>query len=214
MQNKNYKSAWKTRSVCNTNCFKFSPTKTNSVHFTKKRNAVLQPNLCLNGQKIPVLTESKFLLVIFDNKLSFIPNIEYLKAKCQKALNLLRVVANMEWGGDREVLLKLYRSLVRSKLDCCSIVYGAACKSYLLKSDPIANQGLRLSLGAFRTSPSVSLNAEAQELPLHLRRQKLGMQYALRISTNPQKPYVFHHFWWKTGSFIQKKSRGRSSLLY
>ena len=81
-----------------------------------------------------------------------------------KALNLVSVVANMEWGGDREVLLllRLYQSLVRSKLDYGSIVYGAARKPYLVKLDPITNQGLGLSLGAFRTSPSVSLHAEAQ----------------------------------------------------
>ena len=155
-------------------------------------------------KKIPVVAESKFLGVIFDNKLSFIPHIEYLKAKCQKALNLLRVVANMEWGGDREVLLRLYRSLVRSKLDYGSIVYGAARKSYLVKLDPIANQGLRLSLGAFRTSPSVSLHAEAQELPLHLRRQKLGMQYAVRISTNPQNPTYSTIFDGKLGALFRK----------
>ena len=136
---------------CNENGFKFSTTKTNCVHFTKKRYAALQPNLFLNGPKIPVVAESKFLGVIFDNKLSFIPHIEYLKAKCQKALNLQRVVANMEWGRDREVLLRLYQSLVRSKLNYGSIMYGVARKSYLLKLDPIANQGLRLSLGAFRT---------------------------------------------------------------
>ena len=192
---------------CNENGFKFSPTKTNCVHFTKKRNAALQPNLCLNGQKIPVVAESKFLGVIFDNKLTFIPHIEYLKAKCQKALNLLRVVANMEWGGDREVLLRLYRSLVRSKLDYGSIVYGAARKSYLVKLDPIANQGLRLSLGAFRTSPSVSLHAEAQELPLHLRRQKLGLQYAVRISTNPQNPTYSTIFDGKLGTLFIKNPR-------
>ena len=183
--------------------FKFSTTKTNCVHFTKKRNAALQPNLFLNGQKIPVVAESKFLGVIFDNKLSFIPHIEYLKAKCQKALNLLRVMANMEWGGDREVLLRLYRSLVRSKLDYGSIMYGAARKSYLLKLDPIANQGLRLSLGAFQRC-SVSLHAEAQELPLHLRRQKLSMQYALRVSTNSQNPTYSTIFDGKLGALFQK----------
>ena len=94
---------------------------------------MLQPELILNGQKVPVVAETKFLGVIFDSKLSFIPHIEYLKTKCQKALDLLRVVANMEWGGEREVLLRLYRSLVRSKLDYGSIVYGAARKSYLEK---------------------------------------------------------------------------------
>ena len=32
--------------------------------------------------------------VIFDNKLTFVPHIRYLKEKCVKALNLLRVVAH------------------------------------------------------------------------------------------------------------------------
>ena len=170
----------------------------------KREMQHFKPNLFLNGQKIPVVAESKCLGVIVDNKLSFIPHIEYLKAKCQKALNLLRVVANMEWGGDREVLLRLYRSLVRSKLDYGSIICGAARKSYLLKLDPIVNQGLRLSLGAFRTSPSVSLHAEAQELPLHLRRQKLSIQYALRVSTNSQNPTYSTIFDGKQGALSQK----------
>ena len=113
----------------------------------------------------------------------------------------------MEWGGDREILLRLYRSLVRSKLDYGSIVYGAARKSYLVKLDPIANQGLRLSLGAFRTSPSVSLHAEAQELPLHLWRQKLGMQYAVRISTNPQNPTYSTIFDGKLGTLFIKNAQ-------
>ena len=52
----------------------------------------------------------------------------------------------------------------------------------------LQSQGLRLSLGAFRTSPPVSLHAEAQDVPLHLRKQKLSMQYALRVSTNSQNP--------------------------
>ena len=112
----------------------------------------------------------------------------------------------MEWGGDREVLLRLYRSLIRSKLDYGSIVYGAARISYLKKLDPIPNQGLRLALGAFRTSPSVSLHAEAQELPLHLRRQKLGMQYALRISTNIKNPTHSTVFNGKLGHLFEKKT--------
>ena len=32
----------------------------------------------------------------------FIPHIKKLKAKCQKALNLLRVVAHTDWGADRK----------------------------------------------------------------------------------------------------------------
>ena len=49
--------------------------------------------------------------------ISLIPHIKALKAKCLKALDVLEVLANTNWGGDRSVLLNLYRSLVRSKLD-------------------------------------------------------------------------------------------------
>ena len=58
---------------------------------------------------------------------------------------------------------KLYRSLVRSKLDYGCIIYGSARKLYLQMLDPIHNQGLRLALGAFRTSPVASLYVEADE---------------------------------------------------
>ena len=98
------------------------------------------------------------------------------------------VVSNTDWGGDRTVLLRLYRALVRSKLDYGCFIYGAACKSYISLLDPIQNQGLRLSLGAFRTSPAQSLCVEANELPLHLRREKLALQFATKIAANPNNP--------------------------
>ena len=54
--------------------------------------------------------------------------------------------------------------------------------------DPIHNQGLRLALGAFRTSPVASLNVEAGELLLYSRREKLSLQYAIRLAANPSNP--------------------------
>ena len=105
-----------------------------------------------------------------------IPIINYLKAKCQKALQLLRVVAHTDWGADKSTLLKLYRSLVRSKLDYGCFIYGSARKSYLRSLDSINHLGLRLALGALRTSPVESLYVEANEAPLSLRREKLALQ--------------------------------------
>ena len=170
------------------NGFRFSKSKTQCVHFCKLRRFHNDPTLYLYGSQIPVVVESKFLGVIFDRKLSFIPHIRYIKAKCLKALNLLRVLSNTSWGADRTTLLHLYRSLIRSKLDYGSIVYGSARKSYLQMLDTIHHQGLRLALGAFRTSPVTSLYAEADEPSLHLRREKLSLQYATRLAANPSNP--------------------------
>ena len=145
------------------NGFKFSKTKTQCVHFCQLRGLHPDPVLNIYGSPIPVVEEAKFLGLLFDKKLSFIPHIKALKAKCLKALDALKVLSNTNWGGDRSVLLNLYRSLVRSKLDYGSIVYGSARKSYLKCLDTIHHQGLRLALGAFRTSPVESLYAESNE---------------------------------------------------
>ena len=92
------------------------------------------------------------------------------------------------WGADRTTLLKLYWSPVWSKLDYGCIIYGSARKSYLQMLDPIHNQGLKLALGAFRTSPVASLYVEADEPSLYSRGEKLSLQYALRLTANPSNP--------------------------
>ena len=111
-----------------------------------------------------------------------------LKARCQKSLNILKVPSRAEWGADRTTLLKLYRSLVRSKLDYGCIVYGSASKTALAKLDPVHNQGLRLSLGAFCSSPVESLYVEAHEPPLEIPRDKLALRYVLKLKANPENP--------------------------
>ena len=79
-----------------------------------------------------------------------------------KSIESLKSALHTSWGADRTTLLKLYRSLVRSKLDYGCIIYGSARNSYLQMLDPIHNQGLRLALGALRTSVA-SLYVEADE---------------------------------------------------
>ena len=49
-----------------------------------------------------------------------------LKSRCTKSFDLIKVLSNTTWGADRKVLLRLYRALIRSKLDYGCIVYGSA----------------------------------------------------------------------------------------
>ena len=164
------------------------PNNEKSVHFFFFVLFCVDPVLNIYGSSIPVVEEAKFLSLLFDKKLSFIPHIKALKAKCLKALAVLKVLSNTNWGGDRSVLLNLYRSLVRSKLDYGSFVYGSAQKSYLKCLDTIHHQGLRLTLGAFRTSPVASRYAESNEPSLYIRREKLSLQYTTKLGANPKNP--------------------------
>ena len=178
------------------NGFSFSPSKTVAVHFCRKRNCIREPDLYINQKRIEVKEQARFLGVIFDKIHNFHPHIKDLKIRCIKALSAMRVLSNREWGADTTALLHIYRSLVRSKLDYASFVYGNTSPSYISKLDTIHHQGLRLALGAFRTSPVDSLLAEADEPPLALRRKQLALQYALKIGACPDNPahkYVWNY---------------------
>ena len=172
------------------NGFQFSPTKTSCVHFCNKNGLHPEPNLKLYGQQLPVEDQVKFLGLFFDKKLSFIPHIKYIKDKCRKALQLLRVISSKDWGGDQTTLLRIYRSHIRSKLDYGCIVYGSARRSYLAVLDPIANHGLRLCCGAFRTSHIESLQVETGEPSLETRRLKLSLQYYMKMKANPENRHT------------------------
>ena len=169
------------------NGFTISKNKTVAMHFCPDKKC-MDPVLKLDNDPIQFVKEAKFLGLIWDTKLTFEPHIKYLKARCQKSLNILKVLSRTEWGADQTTLLKLYRSLVRSKSDYGCLVYGSASKTALAKLDHVHDQGLRLSLGAFRSSPVESLYVEAHEPPLKIRREKLALQYILKLKANPGNP--------------------------
>ena len=49
------------------------------MHICQKRGLHLDPQLFLDKSPIPVVEETKFLGVIFDRKLSFVPHLKYVK---------------------------------------------------------------------------------------------------------------------------------------
>ena len=104
--------------------------------------------LSLTLFNIKIFEQYKYIEVIFDHKLSFIPHHKYLRTKCNKTMQLLRTIAHINWGGSKETLLKLYCSLIIPKPDYGWLIYGAARKTYLKELNTIDHQGLRLALGA------------------------------------------------------------------
>lgn len=170
------------------NGFKFNPSKSACVLFSKKRGIAPAPEIYLNGQLLPVKTEHKFLGLIFDSRLSFTPHLKHLKLKCLKAMNVLKILAHMKWGTDKKCLLHLYKSLVLSRLDYGCVVYGSASSTALKMLDPIHNLGIRLATGAFRTSPVLSLYAESGCWSLEYQRTFIGIIYALKVTSQPEHP--------------------------
>ena len=184
----------KIREWCVANGFTISvgDGKTVAMHFCRNNRSCSTADsdmkLFLGNDTIDYVVKKKFLGLIWDPKLNFKEHIKYLKKKCQSSLNIIKVLAHTDWGASTKTLLKLYRALVRSKLDYGCIVYRNASETDLKTLDVIHNQGIRLCLGAFRSSPVESLYVEANEPPLQERRLELLMKYGLRIKCNRSNP--------------------------
>jgi ribonuclease HI len=176
------------------NGFCISTSKTSCVHFCRKRGIHPDPEIQYAGVNINVVKEVNFLGVIFDNKLTFLPHILHLRKKCERSLNILKVLSNTSWGADRNSLLKIYHALIRSKLDYGSVVYGSARRSTLQKLNTVHHSALRICSGAFRTSPIDSLYVDNYEPPLHIRRDILSLQYYFRILSIMNHPLKNHNF--------------------
>lgn len=170
------------------NGFNFSTEKTFATHFHKKRGLPTEPSLHLKNNPIVFKRTAKFLGMTFDQKLTWKDHIKLLKCSCMKSLNILKAVSNQTWGADRTMMLRLYRALIRSKLDYGSSIYATAKPQILNTLNPVHNSALRLCTGAFRSSPVISIYAESGEKPLELRRMQLAIQYYARIMQLPQSP--------------------------
>ncbi|GBM23723.1 hypothetical protein AVEN_257634-1 [Araneus ventricosus] len=126
--------------------------------FCRRRRLHPDPDFQLNGSPIPIVQETKFLGIVFDTKLTFRSHIKNLKTKCIRTLNIMKVLSSTSWGADKVSLIKIYRSLVRSKLVYGVSEYGSAAKSTLKMLDSVHHKGLRIATGAFRTTPIPSLH--------------------------------------------------------
>lgn len=173
--------------------FTFSSTKTKCMLFDKRPPSTY-PVLELHSGQLEFVKEFKFLGLVFDEKLKWEAHIRQLKQHCQNGLNLLKTLSSQTWGADSTTLLRIYRALIRSKIDYGSISYSTAKKSVLKKLDTIHNTALRLAMGAYRTSPVESLYTEANEPPLEIRRHFLSLTYAAKLSSTKYNPTYEHIF--------------------
>ncbi|KAL1447911.1 hypothetical protein WDU94_005491 [Cyamophila willieti] len=166
--------------------FSFAPLKCQAIHFCRKRKPHDHPSLHINDIPLTFHNNIRLLGVIFDNKLTFKSHLAQLKTDCLKRVNLMRLVSHLSWGSDRNTLLLLYRSFIRSKIDYACVTYSSAHDQKLKTLDTIHNQCLRLCIGAFRSSPIVSILSDSGEPPLSFRREMLCFNYLLNSRRDPR----------------------------
>ena len=128
---------------------------------------------------------AKLLCMIFEQKLTWKDHIVQRKQSCTYRLGLLRTISHPNWEADRVFILRLYRAIVRTKLDYGAIIYNTAKETILKLLDPVHNKAIRVCSRAFRSSPIISLYAESGEPSLWTRRKQLALQFYHHVQTLP-----------------------------
>lgn len=174
---------------CKETGFRFSEEKTVVMIFHRVPGLAENPTpkLYLYDKEKPlkIVEEKKFLGLILDYKLKWIPHITNLRIKCTRSNNLIKVIVKNNRMTDCKKLMNVYRTMTRSKLDYGCQVYGSASKTVLKTLNTVHHQALRLCTGAFRTSPIDSIYVEAEEPSLSDRRSMLLLQYYTRAQKRP-----------------------------
>nr|CAI5869558.1 unnamed protein product [Callosobruchus analis] len=161
--------------------FRFSTAKTCYIHFCRLRTTHSPSPLTLKGESIAIKQKLKLLGIVFDTKLHWNDQIEYLITRCKKCVNLIRRLSGTRWRADREILIGIYRSLIESRILYAGTVYSSVRPSKITRLESLQLTALRLATGAFRTSPATFVLCDASIMPLHLSQCQIPTASSKRI---------------------------------
>ena len=102
-------------------------TKTHSMLFTNKHGNLKLP-LKIQNIDIEEKSETCFLGVIIDNKLTWKHHIQHISNKISKSIAILRLLRHKF---PKNILKMIYMSLVFSYINYCNLIWGGACKTSL-----------------------------------------------------------------------------------
>ena len=158
--------------------------------FTKKRN-INDILLRINNRIIRTVTQKRILGVTFDSpKLNFNIHINNLCTNIKKRLNILGVLSSTTWGSSRDTLRRIYIAFIRSKIEYGAVILEKLSDKNMNKLEVLQNRGLRSILGAWKTSPILSLQVEAYIPPLKLYFKYLNAKNYIRLLHRPENDYV------------------------
>jgi len=169
--------------------FKLSASKSVAVVFSLKKVPTNITDVLKIGTKcIKVEKTAKFLGVVFDNRLTWKPHIEYLNNKCKNRLQLMQVLCGNKWGADIKSLLTIYKTLVRPIIDYGAIAYDSASKTLQDVVEKIQNRALRICTGCMKSTEVALLQNECGIMPLKYRRLEQQIKFAITIKTVENHP--------------------------
>lgn len=185
------------------------PIKSKAILFSQTSEDIdqLQNRLFLGGHPLELVSEFKYLGVVFNSTLTWNPA---LKAKLDETRNLvfqLKSYTAKSWGLKPKSGKWIYEQIIVPKImyNCQLWVQNIYETSISNKLNKISRMGMTLITAFFRSTPTKALEVILDVKPLHLRVQELAMKAYLRIKPLIPEEVPMGHLSWIRGLFQSNK---------
>src|SRR6266498_3374400 len=144
------------------NLIQFNPEKTELIHFHSKRNIDENVNICFSeNYLVEAKPTVKWLGIWLDSKLNFKKHIEKKVAQATRIFHQIKRLSNTERGLSFQAIRQLYIACITLIADYGVPIWWNNQKRLLEKFQRLQNAALRTILGAFKTSPTKTMDIEA-----------------------------------------------------
>ena len=173
---------------------KINPNKTKAVRFFYCQPL---PNLQLGNDILEWEKEYKYLGVIFDYRLTFVPELKYLISNMSCRTNVLNNITGITWGASQRNLRIFYCNGVRSVVDYAAPALltilpsanggakpGGGVAPLLIALERVQNSALRAIISAPRVTKTTLCRREANICPLLHRIRNIGYKCLTSMASN------------------------------
>jgi hypothetical protein len=127
---------------------KMAPEKCSYLIFSKNKKTGYNEKIDLNfyNELIPLESSNnvRFLGIRFDKHFSFKNQISYLEDTCLDRINVLKVLSHHSWKINKETLINIYKSLIRSIIDYSIYLYDVLSDTNKQMLQRIQNKSIRV----------------------------------------------------------------------
>lgn len=177
---------WAVAAFLTSRGLQLSETKTQAMIFHSRgyRARKTTPPLTLNGQTLPWCTSAKYLGLLVDCQLSWLPAVKALRKRTTRVHQGVRRMLAHGQGCTHTVALKVFHGMASSAvLYALPLVQLKPRRWEELEVDQ--RRAIRLCLGLPSTSPVAATYTEAGFWPIQMRALQVGLHHIHRLQGTP-----------------------------
>ena len=194
----------------NANKMSLNVDKTHYMIFAPKAKIVVkEKEIIINGSIISEVKTTKFLGVIIDSKLNWMPHIDYISTKVSKNIGIITKARRLF---DNKTLLTLYYSFVFPYFNYCIHLWGSTFQSYLDKLVVLQKKVVRIIAGAKKRVIKDDIKIPAISAPLFINLEILTLKNLYEYNIGLLM-YKYHHGWLPNVLNFFKKNKDKYKYL-